>query len=175
MKTFRFALIALLGLAAATALRADAPAVSPVDVTFVNPEKFTDVKDYYMPTDSGRDAILADLKDYIVKRASARLAAGQHLTVTVTDIDLAGDFEPWHGSQMQDIRVIKDIYAPKVNLSFTLTDDAGKIVKQGERKLRNMNFTMNINSIGRSDPRFYDKALLDDWINDDLPRVKDKR
>lgn len=175
MKTIRLPLLALFGLAMVGALRADnTSAASRVDVTFVNPDKFTDVKDAYMPTDSGQKGILDDLQDYIVHHAGSRLSDGQHLSVKVTDIDLAGDFEPWHGPEAQDIRIMKAIYTPKIDLSFTLTDASGNVVKQGERHLRDLNYTMNINSVNRSDPRFYDKALLDDWIRNEFPHSKKK-
>ena len=55
----------------------------------------------------------------VVKRANEVLPAGQTLTVTFTDIDLAGDFEPWRGGQAMDIRIVKDVYPPRMDLEST--------------------------------------------------------
>lgn len=178
MKSPRLPLFAFVGLALAGSLRAAPahdPATSPVEVNYVNPDKFTDVKDAYMPTDKGQAAILDDLKSYIVDRASHRLAEGQHLTIDFTDIDLAGQFEPWHGPDAQDIRVIKDIYPPRMKLHFKLTDAGGAVIKEGDRRLFDNTYTMNINTVGRSDPRFYDKELINDWIRREFPAQKKKK
>ncbi len=173
MKISRLPLVLLLAATSLGFARADQAAASRVEVNFANPENFTDVKDsFHGTTDSRRDAILEDLKDYIVRRASARLAEGHHLAVTITEIDLAGDFEPWRGPSAQDVRVIKDIYTPKIDLSFTLTDGSGKVVAEGNRKLRDLSFNMKATTTNRNDPRIYEKGLIDDWIRDDLPRAK---
>ena len=61
----------LLGLTSGLALQA-APASKPdprTDVIFFERQKFTDVRDSAMETPRGRDAILAQIKDYIVDRA----------------------------------------------------------------------------------------------------------
>jgi hypothetical protein len=174
MKSLRLPLYVLGALAIAGALRA-APAndsASRVEVNYVNPDKFTDVKDAYMATDKGQAAILDELKSYLVERASRRLADGQHLTINVTDVDLAGQFEPWRGPDAQDIRFIKDIYPPRVTLNFKLTDADGKVVSEGERRLVDNTYTMNVTTVGRNDPRFYDKQLLDDWIRREFPAQK---
>src|SRR5882724_2915166 len=130
-----------------------------IRVIFSDPEKFTDVKDSYMGTDKGRDAILAQLKDYIRQRASLYLADGQKLAITVTDVDLAGDFEPTRGTNWEDVRIIREIYPPRVNLSFQVTDADGKVVKEGTRRLVDLAFEMNV-PINNTDPLRYEKTLL---------------
>jgi len=104
-----------------------------------------------MGTDKGRDAILAQLKDYIRQRASLYLADGQKLAITVTDVDLAGDFEPTRGTNWEDVRIIREIYPPRVNLSFQVTDADGKVVKEGTRRLVDLAFEMNV-PINNTDP-----------------------
>lgn len=111
MKTSRMLCVLGLVLGLAGAARAlDAvkwPAT--VEVVFFEPEKFTDVRDGYMGSDKGRDATLDMLKDYLTGRAVRGLTAGQKLAITVMDVDLAGDFEPWRGSQWGDVRIVKEI------------------------------------------------------------------
>ncbi len=174
MKTKPLFLGALAGLAAiSAAMAADAPAKADAraEVIFVSPEKFTDVRDAYTASDKGRDGILDQIRDYLVSRANYYVPAGQKLTVTFTDIDLAGDFEPWRGSEGMDIRIVKDIYPPKMDLEFKLTGSDGSVIKEGKRQLRDLVFMSKL-SINQNDALRYDKALLDDWLRSDFPRVK---
>lgn len=167
MKTIRIILTAL-PLIAVGALIAAPPAPkepSRVNVVFSHPEKFTDVKDDSMGTERGRDAILEQLRDYIDQQASRYMPKDQTLAVTFTDIDLAGDYEPWHGSNADNIRFIRAIYPPRMDLSFKVTDAAGAVVKEGTRQLRNLNFQSEL-SVNRQDPLRFEKSLLDDWLRD---------
>ena len=162
--------VALPAFAAPEASKSDKPApASRVQVEYVDPEKFTDVKDDYFGSEKGRDNYLDQLKEYIEQRAAKRLPAGQTLTVTVTDIDMAGDFEPWRGPRFNDVRIVKDIYPPRIDLSYKITDAEGKVVSEGKRELRDLSFMMNL-SIDRQDPLRHEKNLLDDWMRRDLPK-----
>ena len=101
-----------------------------------------DVGDRFDDTDRNRDYILGELRKHLQDRAEGYLAEGQKLTVTITDVDLAGEFEPWRGPAAADVRIVKEIYPPRIKLSFRLTDASGAVVKQGERELTNLNFLM---------------------------------
>ena len=48
------------------------------------------------------------------------MPAGLALEIQVTNIDLAGEFEPWRGPQFDRIRIMRDIYAPRFELTFRL-------------------------------------------------------
>ncbi len=143
-----------------------------VEVVFFEPEKFTDVRDGYMGTDKGRDSTLAMLKEYLISRAARELAAGQKLAITVNDVDLAGDFEPWRSPQWNDVRIVKEIYPPRVVLAFRLTDAEGKVIKEGVRDLRDMAFMMKLTMGFRDDPLRHEKALLDDWLSAEFKAAK---
>ncbi|MES1169015.1 MAG: DUF3016 domain-containing protein, partial [Oleiharenicola lentus] len=110
---------------------------------------------------------LDQLSDHLKKVAARHMADGQKLEVTITDVDLAGDFIPGNASS-QDVRIIKEIYIPRIKLSFRLLDADGHVLKEGERKLTDLNFMSNIGLIGRDQPLFYDKALLTDWAQKEL-------
>ena len=174
MKTYPMLLGALAGLAAiSAAVAAEMPVKTDarVDVVFSSPEKFTDVRDSYTASDKGREGILSQIRDYLVNRADIDVSPGQKLTVTFTDIDLAGDFEPWRGTEGMDIRIVKDIYPPKMDLEFKLTGADGAVIKEGKRQLRDLAFMSRL-SINRNDTLRFEKALLDDWLKDDFPRAK---
>lgn len=177
MKTtisLRLLLASLLGFAAAgQGLAAErAKSTANIDVQFSHPEKFTDVKDSDQDTDNERGGanFLPQIKEHIEQQAAALLPAGQKLTVTFSDIDLAGDFEPWRGPQFNDVRIVKSIYVPRLNFSFTLTDSNGKVLKEGERKLVDLAYQMRITRSFQDDPLRYEKDMLSDWLRQEFPR-----
>jgi hypothetical protein len=172
MKTLRLFPLAL-GIALTFAARAaDVPDPAPrVDVVFDHPEKFTDVKDANFPTDRGRDAILSRIRDFLVREATRYLPAGDDLTITFTDIDLAGDFEPWHGPQWDDVRVVKDVYPPAFKFTYSVTDSSGKILKQGSENIRDLNFQSRL-VLDTSDTLRYEKDILKDWVRANLRGLK---
>jgi hypothetical protein len=160
----------LLGLSAAGALfAAESKPASRVTVVFSHPEKFTDLRDNASDSDNerGRARYLPPIEEYLEQQGESRLAPGQKLTITFTDIDLAGDFEPWRGPQFNDVRIIKEIYIPRLTFSFKLTDANGQVIKEGERKLQDMSFQMRIDGF-RDDPLRYEKGMLGDWLRDEF-------
>lgn len=167
MKTLSRYAVVLLGLAVPVALSAAEPAKAPVrtEVVFEKPENFTDVKDGEMGSDRGRDGILDQIREFIVERAEKALPAGQKLTVTFSDIDLVGEYEPWRGPQFSDVRIVKSIYPPRFKFSYKITDAAGKIVKEGKEDLRDLAFDMRL-TIDRQDPLRFEKDILKDWISE---------
>lgn len=166
--------VLVLALGVAGAVRALDAVKGPatVEVIFYEQEKFTDVRDGYMGSDKGREATLDTLKDYLTGRAVRGLTAGQKLAITVTDVDLAGDFEPWRGSQWGDVRIVKDIYPPRLTLVFRLTDADGTVLKEGKRDLRDLAFMIKMTMGFRDDPLRHEKALLDDWLGADFRPAK---
>jgi hypothetical protein len=180
MKTIRHTLIALLGVAAVGGLRAaDTNYITTtpkVDVIYSHPEKFTDAGRDQRGSDYGLDENLDELSRYIVNRADAVIPEGEKLTITFTDIDLAGEYEPWRSaSRGRDARIVKDIYTPKMDFSFKLTDASGNVVKEGTRHLTNMTFMMDILSPNlRSEPLGHDKQMIGNWLRSEFGGAKKK-
>jgi len=170
MKTITLLLALALPGAAGAFAAADKAESTQVQVMFFEAEKFTDVKESSMATDKGRDAILKELRTYIVERAEKVLPPGYKLSVTFLDVDLAGDYEPWRGPRLDDVRIVKDIYPPRFKLSFRVTDEAGAVVKEGQRQLSDLAFMSRL-TINRHDTLRYEKEMLNDWIRNDV-RVK---
>lgn len=132
-----------------------------VTVEFQDADKFTDLRESFGSESSPH--YLGVLRDHLQKEAVRYLAPGQKLAVTFTDVDLAGDFLPT-SSRMQDVRIVKDVYLPRMALTFQLTDADGKVLKEGERRLTDLNFMNNLSIVDRNEALFYDKALLTDWM-----------
>jgi hypothetical protein len=165
-------LVSMLGLLPVLSVgAAPTQTLARAEVNFFEPQKFTDVRDSYMG-DFERTTYLDSIRDHLLQQAKYYVPDGHTLNVTVTDVDMAGDFEPWRGPRFDDIRIVKDIYPPRINLAFRLTDAAGNVVKEGRRELRDLSFMMKITMSFRDDPVRHEKALLDDWLRAEFPRVR---
>ena len=104
------------------------------------------------------------LTDYVVRRADTLLPPGQQLDIAIDDIKLAGDFEPWQGPDAQDIRFMRDIYPPRVDLHYKLTDAHGTTIREGKARLRDLGYLQRP-MLNDNDPLRYDKRLLGDWLS----------
>ncbi len=172
MKTSRILSLSFLGILSGLGLQgAETRTIARAEVLFFEPQKFTDVKDSSMG-DSERTTYLEQIRDHLLEQAKYYVPEGHKLAVTFTDIDMAGDFEPWRGPRWDDVRIVKDIYPPRMTLTFRLTDAEGNVVKEGKRDLKDLAFMMKISMSFRDDSVRHEKALLDDWLRAEFPRVR---
>lgn len=134
--------------------------VGDITVNFQDQDSFTDARERSAGPTS--QYYLDELSKYLKETAAMQLKAGEKLTVTFTDIDLAGDIPP---GRTDDVRIVKDIYIPRMVLHFELKDAAGAVIKEGERRLSDLNFQMNARPlINQNEPLRYDKSLLENWV-----------
>jgi len=103
------------------------------------------------------------LGDYIAQRAEHLLPPDQLLQVTIDDIKLAGAFEPWQGPAAQDIRFLKDIYPPRMDLHYRLTAADGSVIREGTSRLRDLAYLQHTVPTSTDQLR-YDKRMIDDWL-----------
>lgn len=174
MKTTRLLLLTALTLAAGGWAHGFDPnkPLPRTEVVFFEPEKFSDIRDSaFGAWDAAKSEVLTELRTYIIKEANRYLAQGQVLTVKITDVDLAGEFEPWRGAQWTDVRVVKDIYPPRIKLAFKLVGADGQVIKEGDRALSDLAFNLRL-TLDRQDPRRYEKELINDWLQQDFRGLK---
>ena len=141
------------------------PVESSVSVTFVNPERFTENRMYGVQDRFNRIDYLAQLKAYLIKQGQAVLEPGQSLQVDITDIQLAGAYEPWRGPRWSYVRIMRDVYPPRIDLTFRLVGQDGNVLREGKRVLRDLDYLHNVSlpaATGAS--LYYDKALLYRWL-----------
>lgn len=158
------------GTPATSASTADAGVGPAVTVVFVQPERFTDVGDREVASPNVRAAFLRALERHLQRSTAPRLDPGQTLVVTITDVDMAGAFEPWRRTG-SDVRIVRDIYPPRITLSFRLADAAGDTVRAGELRLVGVDFLARP-TMPSTDPLMYEKALLDDWLSEELGSLR---
>ncbi len=153
-----------LACAMATA-HADAPRVR---VDWTNPAGFSDVRQSMCRTRTNPEEWLGDLANYMQRRAERVIGAGQHLEVTFTDVMRAGVCEPWRGPRWDDVRIVKNIYPPSIDLHYVLTDADGTTLRKGEAKLSDLAY-LNRGTPNSNDPLRYEKRMLDSWLRREFP------
>ena len=134
-------------------------------VNWAPTDKLTEVKQN--PSQRGQlrpQDWMGELTSYLQRRADKQLPAGDQLDVTIDDIKLAGDFEPWHGPNAQDIRFMKDVYPPRIMLHYRLLGADGRTLREGSNKLLDLGYLERPLPTTDTDPLRFDKRLLDDWL-----------
>lgn len=166
-KHFLLPLLALMATLFATGCASlpSPPLATNVTVTFQEPDKFTDARSTF--GGASDQNYLDILSTHLRRQAGRYVKADQQLDVTITDVDLAGDFIPTR-TGLDDVRIVKDIYRPRITLEFKLTGPGGAVIKEGKRTLVDSFFMNNVGIIGRDEPLFYDKTLLDNWTRDEF-------
>lgn len=170
-RTIRYLAAAWLGLALVPGTSSsanagtDVAASARVSVRYVNPQQFTENRNYGRQDRYNNVHYLGPLKAHLIKRATPLLAAGQRLHVTITDIQLAGGYEPWLSPQWSHVRIMSNRYPPRIDLKFSVTGKDGRVIREGSRRLRNLGYLSSGTAMpGNTDPLRYDKALLDSWL-----------
>jgi hypothetical protein len=138
---------------------------SAVKVNWLNPEKYSDIR----PANGSRKAFqerVTKAFEKILGELTEKLPAGYSLEITVKDIDLAGDVNPMYRIDNTDVRVIKDIYFPRIKLDYVLFDQNKQPIRQeSDVKLKDMGF-MTSNHIGYQNREFaYEHEMLKKWFN----------
>lgn len=132
------------------------------EVTWTNPDDYRDVDAGEGHRGKFKAKVFSDFEEHFAKLAEA-LPEGQTLKVEVVDVDLAGDVN--HGG-MRRIRVIKDLYSPRLEFNYQVVDQNGNEVKAGKEDIRDMNFMMGSTMKYSNDTLQYEKKMLDDWFRD---------
>ncbi len=138
---------------------------SRIAVVFVQPQHFTDVR--YSKAEPNSVALLDALHTFMGKMGERYVPAGMQLEIKVTDIDLAGDFEPWRGPQFGYVRITREIYPPHISLEFRLTDDSSNVVSAGNRDISDIAYQARLVR-PPDDYLRYEKAILRDWFRNEF-------
>jgi hypothetical protein len=107
-----------------------------------------------------RERTFNEFEKHFAKLAES-LPEDQLLKIEVTDVDLAGDT---NAAGINRVRIIKELYIPRMEFSYQLLDANSKVVLADEVKLKDMNFMSNSQLKYRNKPLGYEKKMLDDWF-----------
>lgn len=134
-----------------------------VSITWQTPEKYTDIRPSSETREAFQERVAKELGEVFVDLAK-KLPDDVKWTVTVTDIDLAGDVRPMMRGTANDIRVIKEIYWPRMSLSYRMTDSKGATIAEGQEDIKDMNFMMGMHIPSGHTSFEYEEKMLQDWF-----------
>lgn len=140
-------------------------AQGPVAVSWRDPADFSESTWGAMPTDRG--TWIRPLAEHLRQQAERRLPPGHRLEVELLDVDRAGEYEPARSAGSTDLRIIRDVYPPRIHLKFRHVDASGAVVAEGERRLVDVGFMLQ-STVADTDPLRYEKRLIDDWLRREL-------
>lgn len=108
----------------------------------------------------------AELAQDLEASALKYLAPGEKLVIHFTNIDMAGDIQPWRNRHNADIRYVENIYPPRLAFTYELLDQEGHVLSSGEEALTDLSFMMNVLAPIQAGHKnfFYESTLLRDWI-----------
>ena len=144
------------------------PAAGPVSVAWEDPAGFTEMRHSGNRWAAAEGNWLNNLATYMRKEAEETLPTGHRLELTIVDIQRAGRYEPWMGINYGHVRVMRDIYPPRMTLNVRITGADGQVLAEGERKLSDMSYLQTSTPVDTDNLRF-EKRMIDDWLRRELP------
>jgi len=148
---------------------AAAQAAGSVQVSFVQPEKFSDAEDDRH--DSSQN--LRELKRYLELQAARHVGDGQTLTIEVLDVDLAGELR-FDRRRAADVRVLLGMADwPRIKLRYTL-ESAGQPVRRVEQTVSDMAYLERMNRYANGEMLRHEKRMLDEWFEAQFGRAAAK-
>ncbi|AWL13307.1 hypothetical protein HMF8227_02858 [Saliniradius amylolyticus] len=156
-------------IAASITLSGAAFAQAKTEINWVKPEDFTDIRPANESRKRFRERVMKQLEDYMTETLAAHLPEGYHWSMTITDLDLAGQVWPGHFVGLDtssDVRMIKRIDIPRMDFDYQLKDAEGKVVMEEQGvELKDMSFQDRVNPLFDSDNFKYEKNMLRRWFN----------
>jgi len=142
-----------------TAVFAASAMAATSEVVWKDSDNYRDVKQANGADKPFKKRVFKSLEEHFSSLAT-KLPADHKLQIEVTNVDLAGSVQY---VKTQELRVVKDVYIPRINLSYTLVDGSGKVVKSADVKIKDMSF-MNQAKLNR-DFLDYEKSMLTEWFS----------
>ncbi|WP_019025683.1 DUF3016 domain-containing protein [Colwellia piezophila] len=103
-------------------------------VTLIKPRDFTDIN-------AGNFGIQSNFEQSVAKKLAEALAdhfkaADVTIDITFTDIDLAGETR----FNTHEIRILKDLYIPRMSFGYVIKDIAGKVILADTVEIKDMGY-----------------------------------
>jgi Protein of unknown function (DUF3016) len=142
-----------------------AQAAGTVQVSFVKPENFADIRDRTY----SREQNLKALEQVITSAAQPYVADGQTLKIEVLDVDLAGEVRP--GARAWDVRILRGRADwPRITLRWSV-EGAGASPRSGETVVQDMAYLQRIAPALADTALVYERRMLDEWFKQQFGKV----
>ncbi len=135
-----------------------------VEIQWLEPEKFRDIRGGTVNQQRFQQQVIAVLTAYFEEAASEILAPGQNLRLSITDVDLAGDVEYFFFRFPFGVRVMRDVYFPAIEFNYVLTNEDGEVIRSGEENIKDMGYLYSGGLFIKDPPFDYEKRMIFDWF-----------
>lgn len=145
-----------------------------VHITWQSPNEYRDVR----PSNQNRSSFLRQIFSELDKEfeeLAEDMPEGYEMKVTVTDLDLAGEvliggnglvapgISFRLANPINEIRVVQDIFIPRMNFDFSISNSRGEEIMAESVVLKDMAFLQN-QIIGRfPSPFVYERRMVNRW------------
>jgi hypothetical protein len=136
---------------------------TPVSVSWGDPAQFTELRYSHNRHEAAQGDWVEDLASHVAKRVAKVLPAGETVEVEIVDIERAGEYE-WAFGRTDDVRVLRDVYPPRMELRFQRMDANGNVIAEGERRLSDLAYLTGSQPLSASDPLRFEKRMIDQWV-----------
>ena len=93
-----------------------------IDTEYKDVDDYTDFSVNGLSEEKTLGIFESELEDELDRFAKKYLPEGYTLSITFTDIDMAGDIQPWRNRHNADIRYVERIYPPRLAFTYVLKD-----------------------------------------------------
>ncbi len=138
-----------------------------VEINWDEPDRFSDVSDDWTFVQSDFEIFKESFTKYVQKLADRYMPPDADLTLTIRDVDLAGELEPWRKAPNNNIRIVREIYPPRIKFHYNISyaGDGRMVDESGMAQITDLTFLWSIErSIRGYDRFFYTKELIEDWF-----------
>lgn len=134
-----------------------------VKVNWGKLDEFTDIQESF----AHREQFRLDMqKEFalVFQHHAKKLPEGYQLEITVTDLDLAGDVRPGVYNGVHHVRVMKELYWPRMNIEFELKNAQGEVVAKGNENLRDMDYLRRVRIPSGNTEFEFEEKMIQDWF-----------
>jgi Protein of unknown function (DUF3016) len=140
-------------------------AAGTVQVSFVKPENFADMRDRAYRVEDNVQA----LEKVIVEAARPYVGDGETLKIEVLDVDLAGETRP--GAGALDLRVLRGRADwPRITLRWSL-EGAGAAPRSGQAVVQDMSYLQRIPPPLANDHLVFERRMLVGWFREQFGKA----
>ncbi|MBR7799939.1 DUF3016 domain-containing protein [Undibacterium fentianense] len=93
-----------------------------------------------------------------------KLPEGFVLQIDVSDLDLAGDIRPGIWLQGTQIRLMREIYWPKMSFTYELRNAQQEVVAKGKEELNDMDYLHRVKIPSGKTSFDYEEKMLQTWF-----------
>lgn len=132
-------------------------------VNWQEPEKYTDIRPGNESRENFKERIFKEF-NLMFSTMAKKLPDGYQMEITVTDLDLAGDVNGMYSRLGRDIRVVKELYWPRMSFFYTLKNEKNEVVASAKEEVKDMNFMNSIGIHASGNSFDYEEKMLNDWF-----------